>query len=173
MSEENTGHDERVDATNAIDLPEDELQYDAEHRDWVLQAFVGMCNMTGIEMPVTLNLQGTYLSGYIVKPEVYFDGLIADLQTARFHGDSGDAVKKMLEEMMSNMKGLAKPAVDPTEVPGSDARSMRPRYIHLRAARFFAPNDVGHPVPTLPRGTWWRGKIESVNGFYVGMPFPT
>jgi hypothetical protein len=168
MNEENGKPEPGPDAVDGTTISEGELQFDAEHRDWALQMFVGICNMSGAEISVTLNLGGCYVSGYIVKPEKYFDGLIADLQGANFHGDTAGEMRKMMENTLSSMKEMATP------VPGKDddPRGLRPRYIHLRAARFFAPNDLGHPFPSLPRGAWWKGKIAAVDGFQIGMPFP-
>ena len=161
----NLPHDEQMGWRIPIDL-----MFDIEHRDWALQWFVGICNISGVEIPITLNLGGCYVSGYIVKPDVFFDGVNADLQGGTFHGPAGNEVKKMLEQTLSDMRKLFAPLA----AEGEDERSRKfqPRYIHLRAARFFAANDLSRPFPGLPRGAWWRGKIAAVDGFQIGMPFP-
>jgi hypothetical protein len=175
MNEDNKEPEQAPGTTHEPDMSEEELRYDAEHRDWVLQTFVGLCNASGLEMPVTLNLAGSYVSGYVVKPSVYFDGIMADLQSATFHGSAGAEVKEGMLEIMASMKEVSTPVTD--EKDDADERDdatadARPRYIHLRAARFYAPNDLARPFPSPPRGAWWRGKIASIDGFQIGMPFP-
>jgi hypothetical protein len=175
MNEENGKTEQRADAVSEAAMTAEELLFDAENRDWALQMFVGMCNISGIEISITLNLNGCYVSGHIVRPEVYFEGLRSDLQSATFSGNAPGEVKKMMEDVLSRMKEMVAP-LPGEDVPGkdnADPRGLRPRYIHLRGARFFAPNDPGHPVPSFAGGVWWKGKISSVDGFYFGMPFPT
>jgi hypothetical protein len=174
MNDENTEAGRGQNSTPSTDLSEAELQYDVEHRDWALQMIVGICNLSGIEVSVTLNLAGAYVAGHIVKPEVYFDGLTADFQAATLSSTppgAGNWAKEMLERSISSMKELVIPQTNDMGAVGSEPRLLRPRYIHLRNARFFVPNDLTRPLHTV-KGLWWRGKIESVNGFYFGMPFP-
>jgi hypothetical protein len=177
MTDENAGAQKQPDVPHATELAEREFWYDREHRDWALQMFVGVCNVSGIEIPVTLNLTGSYVSGYIVKPEAYFDGLKDDIHRSSPRGAASDAVKKSLEELISKMKELSvsKPESDEA-ASGTDSRSFSPRYIHLRGARFFVPNDLLRSFPQpLPgaQNVWWRGKIEAVSGFVLGTPFET
>jgi hypothetical protein len=170
MTDENAGQEQQPKPASG-DVEERQFWYDIEHRDWALQWFVGICNLSGLEMPITLNLAGSYVSGHIVKPEVYFDGLTADIQRANFQGGGGDVVKKTVEDMLSRMKEIATGKKEPDDKEaGSNTRTLSPRYIHLRGARFFVPNDVGRAY-NPPEKLWWRGKIESVNGFFLGMPF--
>src|SRR6267142_3404496 len=109
MNEENKGTEQSAATPPEPEISEQELRDDAERRDWVLQWFVGICNMTGIEIPITLNLGGSYVSGYVVKPDVYFDGILADLQSATFHGSAGVEIKKTLEQAISGMKEMTSP----------------------------------------------------------------
>jgi hypothetical protein len=40
-----------------------------------------------------------------------------------------------------------------------------PHFLHLRDARIFQPD--GQPFP-LQEGSWWRGRLETVDGFMLG-----
>lgn len=168
MNEDNKGPEQAPGTTQEPDTSEEELRYDAEHRDWVLQTFVRLCNVSTLELPITLNLAGAYVSGYVVKPDVYFDGIIADLESGTYYGSTGAETKKGILEIIASMKAVSTPVTD----EGDNATEPGPRYIHLRAARFYAPNDVARSFPSLPRGAWWRGKIASIDGFQIGMPVP-
>jgi hypothetical protein len=39
-------------------------------------------------------------------------------------------------------------------------------FIHLRNAHIFAPGQP--PIPTSPHGTFWRGRLASVDGYFLG-----
>lgn len=152
------------------DLPKEELQFDAEHRDWVLQTIVGLCNALGIEASITLMVEGTFISGHLCSPEAYFDGILSDIKSGTTSGPTGDQGKQFLEERVADMKKLVTHERN-EEGTKLEPRVLRPRYVHLRGARAFAVNDVGRPYPGPDRGLWWRGKIASVSGFFWGMPF--
>lgn len=175
MAEEEVSKREGPDAARIAAIEEREASYDAEHRDWTLQMIVGICNTTGLEIPITLNVSGAYVSGHIVKPEVFFDGLKADLERATFSGSGSSpaVVKRAMEQLISGMRSVVAPEVQQGSGGKDDdqySRSMSPRFIHLRRARFFVPNQINQAYNPRP-GLWWKGKIESVDGFFLGMPF--
>jgi len=39
-------------------------------------------------------------------------------------------------------------------------------FIHLKNARVFAPGAP--PIPTDKNGTYWRGRLDSIDGFFLG-----
>ena len=177
MAENDTEQGQRPDEAKLAEIEERNDWYDREHLDWSLQMIVGICNVTGLEIPITLNLRGAYVSGHIVKPEVYFDGLKADLQRATFNDSPGNDVRKAMENLISGMRSIVAPVAEAKDASDKDgarsglrSRAMSPRFIHLRRARFFVPNDVGRALNPQP-GLWWKGKIAAVDGFFLGMPF--
>jgi hypothetical protein len=148
-------------------LPSEELQFDYEHRDWVLQTIVGVCNLSGQELSITLIAEGAYISGDICSPQTYFDGLISQVRSATYSGTANEQSKSIILDALVELKQRVLP-----EKPGEiETRTLRPRYVHLRNARFFAPNDLGRGVPFVP-DTLCRIKIASITGFFLGWPFP-
>jgi len=154
------------------ELTPSEREYDLEHRDWALQMIVGFCDLSSVEIPITLNVGGAYVSGYITRSDSFFDGVISELETANYQGPSPADVKELMKTVFTSLRDLVTAEVDEEGARKRRPRQYRGRYIHLRAARFFSASGVQNPFPALPKGTWWRGKIDAVDGFFIGMPFP-
>ena len=129
-----------------------ELQ-SADETDWYLQRLIKIVNNTGIEFPITLYVNGLIVSGQMVGGHRYFDGL-AD-QFREFFGDT-----EATEETVSMLTSAREYYL------GEDVKNdpALPQYVHMRAAKVFVPGQ--NPIPK--DGSWWRGRITSVNGFNFG-----
>lgn len=55
----------------------------------------------------------------------------------------------------------------PQEGESSDDEPPFLEFIHLRDAKFYLPG-ANHPIPTSSAGTYWRGKISRMDGFFLG-----
>ena len=126
-------------------------RYDAP--DWYLRVLVNAVNGSEMALPVTLFVGGLVVSGKLVSGHRYFAGLREQL--TQFFGGKGVADEETLDSFTSEGQNYKaeKNADDPL-----------PFYIHLEAAKEFAPGQ--QPIPT--DGTWWRGRLASVDAFHFG-----
>jgi len=140
-----------------------------ENKDWFLQLLVGLCNESTVLLPITLVVHGAYIAGYVVPPKYYMEGVKSELAQGSFNPPQ---IRDLLGEVFDDARKAV--TLPPLSDVDEEKQSLRyqPTYIHLKAARFFAPNELNRPFPTPPKGAWWRGKINSVDGFFIGMPFP-
>jgi len=129
---------------------------DAEEADWFLQHLVDTVNRTDLEIPITVQVAGVFVSGILVGGKRYFEGFGDDV-AAGLADDTQSA--EMLRDAFA---GLGKMYDDEESV----AAIYSPRYIHLRDARFFGTAS-SPPVPSN-KGVWWRGRLSHVGGFVLG-----
>ncbi|MFZ3213131.1 MAG: gas vesicle accessory protein GvpU [Terriglobales bacterium] len=137
------------------------------HRDLILQFIVGMASQTGVETPITLTVKGVYVSGYIVSGARFFDGVTEEMSKGSF---ASQEVKKFTLDFFKNFAEAFRQPEATKDNAETDPRLYRPDFIHLRAARFFAPGTVHMAIPS--NGAWWRGRLDSVDGFFLGSLFP-
>lgn len=143
-----------TDQTN--DLPEERAHDPSsyQHPDAYLQAFIDIANQNNVEFPITLFVRGTVISGQLVGGRDYFDGLAIAL-TEGFGGPTKENLA-LVEDLVS-WKQIYVPRPP-------DTKADPIHYIHLRDARVFAPGQK--PMPEF--GSWWRGRVSSVDGFHFG-----
>jgi len=124
----------------------------APEEDWYLQSLVDGVNGSDAEFGVTLTVGGLQVSGQLVSGHRWFDA---------FAGTIANAAEE--DERQGIMDNLSLPRemylVD-------DQKPKYPGFLHLRNAQFYLPtNSPG--IPTA-QGTWWRGRIASVDGWHLG-----
>lgn len=138
--------------------------------DFVLAFFIDIVTKSpdGFTLGITLNVGGTLISGDLVSGKAYFEGLGEDYQSgftdiAGFSQNFRDSIRSQFNEIGEVLYGSPK-----EEAQGGELTNKSPivyHFIHLKNAKFFAPG--ASPTPRN-RGTWWRGKIEAVDGFCLG-----
>lgn len=119
------------------------------HEDWFLQELVGLANVVGdFELGVTLNVQGSIISGTAISGRRYFE------EAAKLFATEDP------ENHLSNWVKSFTAIYDEGEKPAAP-----PGYIHLMNARVFGTGEG-----TIPSndGTLWRGRISAVSGFSFG-----
>ena len=120
----------------------------ATDEDWFLQVLVTLANHGG-EFGITLQVPGGHLvSGILTSGRVYGEAL-AQLMS----GPVADAIRNMFED-----------AYPESSEPANET-DPRPRFVHLRQARYFHASGV--PIPTN-EPVLWRGRISQVAGFTIG-----
>lgn len=134
------------------DIQSQPESFNPAQADWYLQRLISMVNGTEIEFPITLYVDGTIVTGYLVSGHKYFDGL--GMQLSGFFGDVEDAERAIA--------GL----IEPREIYLADKDSITrpPDFVHIREARVVTPGQS--PIPS--EGVWWRGRVASVSGFNFG-----
>lgn len=139
-------------------LTADEMKaiYDGQSVDWYLQRLVAIVNNTNVEFGLTLHVEGAIISGQLVSGKRYFETFAQEFAGA-YPGD--EEGKENIRKALASHASIYDEPEAGTEVPP-------PQFIHLLDARSFAPG--GHQLPSN-RGVLWRGKINSVSGFSLGL----
>jgi hypothetical protein len=138
-----------------------EQQPDRHDKDHILLLFVDMVNSSPDDMEmslgVTLFVSGSVVSGHLVSGRVYFDGIASSLAEAwPWDGSS---------ELKEAVRSWGEVYDDMPRWGGKEDPSLEePTCIHLKDARIM--DSAGHTCPDFP---WWRGKIEAVDGFALGI----
>lgn len=130
----------------------------AEVQDWFLERWVDSANELGDGLDVVLLVDGFLVSGQLVGVKAYFDALSETFAATQSAPDAADRIRAYFTEVS---RGLEPNAANPHD---------RPRYIHLKNARYFHPG--GRPIPGN-EPVLWRGRISEVSGFsfgYLGLP---
>ena len=130
-------------------MDETKQNFDAEPYDPVLQAMVAVVDKLE-DRPeddsfyITLNVGGLLISGNLIGRR-------------QFAAEFMPGIKKRIEE--ENEKEEDKTLEE------EENNASAPRFIHLKDAKFFIPGQL--PIPTTG-GTFWRGRIDSVDGYLIG-----
>ncbi|HYY86131.1 MAG TPA: gas vesicle accessory protein GvpU [Nitrososphaeraceae archaeon] len=124
----------------------------------LLQIFANLINPSDVaQITTTLNVNGIIITGTMIGMKPYYEGLAEKLkETVRSTSEEIDtAIKKDLESIFEDLK--QPPPLEELE-KGHDFE-----YIHLKDAKFYVGGTF------FPAGgTYWIGKIDSVDGFILG-----
>jgi hypothetical protein len=118
-----------------------------EPPDFFLELLLAMAEEEDKEVPITLNVRGLIISGFIISQKTYAES---------FGKGSFKATVLRLKE-----SGKLDFLDDEAEPPEEGAYE----YIHLKNAKIYAPGQ--HPIPA--EGMLWRGRISSIDGYVDGM----
>jgi hypothetical protein len=126
--------------------------------DNVLAMVVHVANTTGVEMGVTLHVNGQVISGRLISGATYWTESAEKLRA------SGEGPADLLEAMASNMERVADGYEDAYADPEAVIKDpSMTAFLHLRDARTLTPQG---PTPTA--GALWRGRLASVDGLSFG-----
>lgn len=121
--------------------------------DGFLQVLVALINGGDHELPITLLIGGSLVSGNLISHERYFRKL-ADLLVDE--NMRGNETAQKFHERVAAIGDSAQQADDSV-----------PSYIHLNEASFIAGGSA--PIPTnSPSDVLWRGRICQVDGYHIG-----
>jgi len=127
-------------------------------RDWLLSDLITVFAQNGMEMDITLNIGGTLVSGTLISGKTYFNEMADGFVKAP--GLSTETV----QVMDKYWRGWAD-IYDKPEDAGEDWEPGPASYVHLRNTRCFNGGDS--PIP-VNRGPLWRGRLSSIDGFWLG-----
>lgn len=156
----NTPDDTSVSAPIPMEIPAPE----APDHDWLLQELVGIVNATGVGFGITLSVGGMLISGILVDGEKYLEGLAAGFEGVDSGGSTLGASLGSIPRRYKELYRRSDPD-DPSVEPG-EAINEPPVYIHIQDAQVYAPGGAA-ATPT-GKGTWWRGRLSRVDGFWLG-----
>lgn len=151
--------------TAVIDNPIDQVPartiFDQkEGVDWFLAWIIDLAER-GIELGVTLSVEGLLISGNLIGGRKYFEALGDSIRKANF-GAAVEADSEFQTNMANNFAGW-KEIYPKSEDIGSD-HVPNPSFIHLEHAQIV----LGNTPVTSNVGALWRGKLSSVSGFTLG-----
>ncbi len=125
--------------------------------DWFLKTLVSLAESESpVTMGITLSVGGLLISGTTTDTKSYFANFGAEIA-----GANPSSSAEIAQRMRAKFEELGSYVADQTK---SDD-GVRNAYIHLRQARVFHPG--GRPIP-LNKRTWWRVKVDAVDGFALG-----
>lgn len=134
-------------------------------KDWFLVGFVSFVDNFGFERPITLTVGGFLICGVLISAKKYFEEISTMTQSATVSGVASTEIADEIKSILSNQYSkLSKMHEKPADL--ADKLSLPPAdFIHLQNAIFLNPN--GKSIPSNC-GVLWRGKISSVDGFFLG-----
>lgn len=143
--------------TDANETPATPPSHIVKDGDPLLGVLVKTINgVPGLEVGITLSIGPTMVTGQLCSGKAYLEGVAKDFEDS----GKGKPGQPIAETFAEAVRAFAEKAYGPE-------RDDRPvSYIHLRDARHFLPGAQGG-LPT--KGTWWRGKLSSVDGFSFGV----
>lgn len=157
MSDDSNGQTLTAEASHQ---PSEEFMSSAP-RDWFLSELVRLVNATESRFPVTLTISGGILSGILISGKEYFEIFADDF--AKFGNDTPEN-EAVLREFVAGYGSVYE--LPSAQEGASDADILKaPQFVHLAAARFFAPGQA--PIPTND-GVLWRGNLDGISGFSLG-----
>lgn len=123
--------------------------------DWLLEKIVVAVNGADREIPISLLIGGVTVSGNLVSVHKYLDHIhdqiVFDEEGVKV--DDINFQNEILSRLIKNSSEdsvLRKDSLDETAL-----------FIHIQDAKFH--------YRTSPKGVFWRGKIEQVDGFHLGV----
>ena len=141
-------------------MPEDNVFNNDE--DFFLQNIVKLSNKFGVGFDITLLVSGVTVSGTLISGKDYYEG----------QGDvflklskQEDSIEKTLGEFWKGFSAIYD-AEENENVTLEDVPA--PTYIHLSNAQIVS----GITITPQPPIAFWRGKISSVDGFFIGRVSP-
>ena len=148
--------DAEVGAAAAADVHEYDVPYHVQ--DWFLQELIELADL-GLQQWITLDIGGSHINGRLISGRQYFEQLAESTKAATFNG--GGALQETLVNLYN---GHAKIYLADDDEGRPAFGEAKPSYIHLREARWHSTDGK-----TLPgNGTYWRGKVSSVDGYMLG-----
>ena len=126
--------------------------------DDLLEFLLRKVEETGIGAGITLCLNGSIITGNLVKSKIYYDKMIEmyDFDNSQLTAKNQDEVDKWngyYSEYVAFINELKK-QVDPQNL----------KYIHLEHVTF---RNVNSNI--LTQAIVWRGRLSSVDGFSIGI----
>lgn len=120
-----------------------------QSKDSVLEFFAQAANKHGFSLDITLNVNGSVITGTMISAKEYYETLSESFE------DGNDIAKELSQQLVK-----AGEAAD-----GSNNENGGINFIHLKNTRIYC----GDSKPTPSRGKiLWRGKLEQIDGFFLG-----
>ncbi|MFC4735072.1 gas vesicle accessory protein GvpU [Bacillus daqingensis] len=117
-------------------------------KDVILQMMIEACNDNeDYTLPVTVNVNGSIISGDLIGAERYFTEFKEAFDTDL---DADKGIYESLEKAAEKLSSGEEPEIN---------------YIHIADAKLF--DESGTALPSKG-AVLWRGKLKEVDGFFLG-----
>lgn len=118
-----------------------------QSKDSILEFFVEASNKHDFSLDITLNMNGSIVTGTTISAKEYFETLSEKFE------DGKDIAQQLSEQLASAGESAG-------EDTGNGAN-----FIHLKNTRIYC----GNSQPTPSKGKiLWRGKLDEIDGFFLG-----
>ncbi len=125
-----------------------------QSEDWLLGQIVSVLINGGLQIPVTLTIGGSIVTGTMISGYAYFEELAKTFESAP------TTIPSLRDSIAGLMRGYTAIYPDnPAKESGPDP------FIHLKNAEFWAP---GQSPLAAGKEVLWRGRLSSVDGFSIG-----
>lgn len=133
------------------------------HHDTLLEMWVSICEASTAGLSVSLLMSGTLVSGDIMSYSDYLRSFGHDLGTKVLANmpDLGEQVHATFTERAEELEKESWGRTEPDKHGGEELKPCT--YIHLRDANIFL-NGGTTPI----RVKYWRGRLDSVDGWMLG-----
>lgn len=123
--------------------------------DAIILMFLTLVEEDGMEVPITLSVNGTVISGMLVGATAYYEGVTKSSEELE---DS--TMSKIISKKLNDLKeAYTKQKQEDKEKEESE---NSPTFIHLKNATYLGAQGQSASPSS---GSWWRGRISSVDGF--------
>ncbi|RWZ51351.1 gas vesicle protein GvpU [Halobacillus fulvus] len=114
--------------------------------DDLLLTFIKAANQKNFSLDITLNVKGALITGTTVSAHKYLDSV-------SHYFEDGNETSQAISEKLANASQSAK-----------ENSSQEVKFVHLKNAQVF---NGGEPTPS-EGSFYWRGKVEDIDGFFLG-----
>jgi hypothetical protein len=125
-----------------------------QESDYVLESIIRLVDSSEDELllPMTFNLGGALVSGYLISESQYLKEVQDDEATS-------DGIIFALAQI--------KKEGPPHSNDAANEEKLRPiEHVHLRNARIYVGGQA--PIPSGAEAALWRGRINSIDGYILG-----
>ena len=134
--------------------------------DWALGDWVIFANGYGLEIGVTLQVGGLLVSGATTSGADFLENLGESLsEGATQAGEKFAVMSETFKNMYHEQAQKLYPKIAPEESDSSEEKqsTSEPAFIHLKNATIWADSQCS-PIQVK----YWRGKLGSVDGWFIG-----
>jgi hypothetical protein len=128
------------------------------NNDEILEFLISKVEETGIGAGITLCINGSILTGNLIKSKIYYDKMIE-----MYDFDNSQLTAKNPEEI-DKWNDYHEEYVDLINELKKQDNQQNLKYIHLEHVTFRSVNSN-----TLTQAIVWRGKLSSIDGFSIGI----
>lgn len=122
--------------------------------DAVMQMLLDLSDKDGVEIGITLNVNGTVVAGTLIGPHTYYEGLITSADHVQ-----NSTLSQVLHKKFTDLKEAF--IREKQEEEEKNKQDMIATFIHLKDAVYQSSNTQSPPQSHA----WWRGRIDSIDGF--------
>ncbi|MDL4840380.1 gas vesicle accessory protein GvpU [Aquibacillus rhizosphaerae] len=118
--------------------------------DALLDMLLSLVEEDGVELAVTLTVNGAVISGYLIGASDYYEGITESALALQ-----DNTLSKIIAKKFNDMKN----AYVKQKQNDEENNEKTPTFIHMKNATYFKLDKQD----TSGNTTWWRGRISSVD----------